>query len=132
MGKWIYPIGVVSDVLALHPETIRVWERAGLIAPSRRNGHRLYSDQDLTRVRFIKRLLDKGLNLAGVRALIELYPCWTMENCPECMRTTDRQDCAKPCWKEENTYCRSCFLDPALCLSCEHAEKQAASAPSPQ
>lgn len=126
MGKWIYPIGVVSDLLDLHPETVRVWERGGLITPRRRNGHRLYSDMDLARARFIKKLLDKRLNLAGVRAVIELYPCWTMDDCPVCMRSTDQKDCAKPCWKEENTYCGSCFLDPALCLSCKHAETQTA------
>jgi MerR family transcriptional regulator/heat shock protein HspR len=51
--KSLYAIGVVSEILDVHPETIRVWERRGLIQPSRRGGKRLYSDNDLKRLRFI-------------------------------------------------------------------------------
>lgn len=120
MGRPLYPIGVAADLLEQHPETLRVWERAGLVKPARRNTHRLYSDEDFARLRFIKGLLDRGLNLAGVRAIVELYPCWSMDSCPSCARTTDRRDCAKPCWKESGTYCQVGFLSPTLCLDCEH------------
>ena len=120
MNRPIYPIGVAAELLELHPETLRVWERAGLLKLARRNGHRLYSEDDLARLQFVKGLLARGLNLAGVRAIVDLYPCWGMANCPKCARTTERQGCAKPCWKESGTYCRVCFTDPALCEDCEH------------
>ncbi|GAI66979.1 unnamed protein product, partial [marine sediment metagenome] len=48
----VYPIGIVSELLDVHPETIRVWERYGVIHPYRRNGKRFYSDNDLERLRF--------------------------------------------------------------------------------
>ncbi|MGI5835485.1 MAG: MerR family transcriptional regulator [Chloroflexota bacterium] len=119
MGRPLYSISVVSELLEQHPETLRVWERAGLLKPARRNSHRLYSNEDLARLRFIKGLLDKGLNLAGVRAIIELYPCWLMDSCPKCARTTESSSCSKPCWKEAGTFCQVGFLSPTLCTDCE-------------
>lgn len=120
MGRPLYTISVVAELLEQHPETLRVWERAGLVKPARKNSHRLYSDEDLARLRFVKRLLDRGLNLAGARALVDLYPCWSMDSCPRCARTTERRDCAKPCWKETDSYCQVSFLSPTLCSDCEH------------
>jgi hypothetical protein len=119
----IYPIGVVAELAELHPETLRVWERSGLVKPKRRNGHRLYSEADVTRVTFVKGLLDRGLNLAGVRAIVELYPCFWIPDCPKCSNTTERQGCAKPCWKEAGTYCRVCFTDPAMCRNCANVKE---------
>jgi len=49
----VYPIGIVSELLNVHPETIRVWERYGVIKPKRRSGRRYYSETDLKRLRFI-------------------------------------------------------------------------------
>ena len=124
-GGWavdrpLYTISVVAELLEQHPETLRVWERAGLVKPARRNTHRLYSASDLARLRFIKDLLDRGLNLAGVRAVVALYPCWFMDTCPRCARTMEPHECAKPCWKEAGTYCQVGFLNPALCADCVH------------
>lgn len=64
--KPLYTIGIVADLMDVHPETLRVWEHHGLLKPPRRNTQRLYTDGDLKRLGFIKGLLDKGLNLAGV------------------------------------------------------------------
>jgi len=50
----VYPIGIVSELLNVHPETIRVWERSSVITPKRRNGRRYYSETDLKRLRFIQ------------------------------------------------------------------------------
>jgi MerR family transcriptional regulator/heat shock protein HspR len=62
----VYIIGIIADLLEVHPETLRVWERHNLVKPYRRNGQRLYTDSDLKRLLFIQELLDKGLNMAGV------------------------------------------------------------------
>lgn len=43
----VYPIDIVSELLNVHPETVRVWERYGIIQPQRRGGKRFYSEADL-------------------------------------------------------------------------------------
>ena len=70
----LYIISVVSRVLQMHPQTLRKYERAGLIRPSRTEGMlRLYSDEDLARLRLIKRLVDDlGINVAGVGLVLSL------------------------------------------------------------
>jgi MerR family transcriptional regulator/heat shock protein HspR len=70
----LYIISVVSRVLQMHPQTLRKYERAGLLRPSRTKGAlRLYSDEDLARLRLIKRLVDElKLNVAGVALVLQL------------------------------------------------------------
>jgi MerR family transcriptional regulator/heat shock protein HspR len=70
----VYVISVVSRMLQMHPQTLRKYERAGLLQPSRSRGMlRLYSDDDVRRLRLIKRLVeDFGLNLAGVELILQL------------------------------------------------------------
>ena len=70
----VYVISVVSRMLAMHPQTLRKYERAGLVRPSRTDGMlRLYSDEDVSRLRFIKHLVeDIGLNLAGVELILRM------------------------------------------------------------
>jgi MerR family transcriptional regulator/heat shock protein HspR len=70
----VYIISVAARLLEMHPQTLRKYERFGLIRPSRTAGAlRLYSDQDLARLRIVRRLVEElGLNLAGVRLLMEV------------------------------------------------------------
>jgi MerR family transcriptional regulator/heat shock protein HspR len=70
----VYVISVVSRMLQMHPQTLRKYERAGLLQPSRSRGMlRMYSDDDVRRLRLIKRLVeDFGLNLAGVELILQL------------------------------------------------------------
>ena len=64
----LYVISVASRLLALHPQTLRKYERAGFVVPSRTEGNlRLYSPEDLALLRQVKYLVDeRGVNLAGV------------------------------------------------------------------
>jgi len=70
----VYVISVAARLLDMHPQTLRKYERAGLVTPSRTEGLlRLYSDQDLNRLRMVKHLVDHwGMNLAGVEVALEL------------------------------------------------------------
>lgn len=70
----VYIISVAARLLEMHPQTLRKYERFGFIRPSRTAGAlRLYSDQDLARLRIVRRLAEElGLNLAGVRLLLEV------------------------------------------------------------
>jgi MerR family transcriptional regulator/heat shock protein HspR len=69
-----YMIGVVSTRYGVHPQTLRMYEREGLLRPSRTEGKtRLYSDEDLERLEFILNLTrDLGVNLAGVEVVLNL------------------------------------------------------------
>lgn len=70
----IYPIRTVAQMTQLSPQRIRSWERQyGLVRPHRTDGgHRLYSQQDVERLLWIKRMVqEQGLSLQGVRRLLE-------------------------------------------------------------
>jgi MerR family transcriptional regulator/heat shock protein HspR len=70
----VYVISVAAGLTGTHPRTLRIYEEKGLVLPARRNNNRLYSDRDLDRVRLIRRLTQEiGLNLAGVRVLLDVY-----------------------------------------------------------
>lgn len=70
----LYVISVAARLLELHPQTLRKYEREGFVSPSRTTGNlRLYSSQDLERLRQVKYLVeDRGINLAGVQLSMEL------------------------------------------------------------
>lgn len=69
-----FVISVAARLLSVHPQTLRYYERAGLIQPSRSRGNiRLYSSRDIERAQQIKRLIeDLGVNLAGVEVIMKL------------------------------------------------------------
>jgi MerR family transcriptional regulator/heat shock protein HspR len=69
-----YPIGLVARMVSLHPQTLRLYERVGLIGPARSPGNvRLYSELDIARLRKICRLTDElGVNLAAVEVIMRL------------------------------------------------------------
>ena len=70
----VYLISVVAKVLSIHPQTLRQYEREGLVEPSRTDGKiRLYSQRDIDRIKLILRLTrDMGVNLAGVDVILKL------------------------------------------------------------
>lgn len=67
-------ISTAARMLGMHPQTLRKYERLGLVQPSRTIGSmRLYSRDEIERLRFIKRLVDEmGINLAGVQQLLDI------------------------------------------------------------
>ncbi len=81
-SKPVYPIGVVSEMLGVHPRTLRIYEEEGLISPRRIGGKRYYSESDLHRLRCIRALLEEGVNIAGIKRLFSLAPCWRVLKCP--------------------------------------------------
>src|SRR5499427_3538216 len=70
----LYFISVAARMLGMHPQTLRKYERLGLVQPTRTIGSmRLYSREELERLKLIKRLVDDaGINLAGVQRLLEI------------------------------------------------------------
>ena len=70
----VYLISAVAEILNIHPQTLRQYEREGLIKPSRTNGKiRLYSQKDIDHLRYVLTLTrDLGVNLAGVDIILQL------------------------------------------------------------
>ncbi len=69
----VFVISVAAELAGLHPQTLRVYERRGLLAPNRTGGgRRRYSEADIDRLRRIQELTDEGLNLAGVARVLAL------------------------------------------------------------
>jgi len=72
--RGLYVISVASELAGVHPQTLRMYERKGLLAPARTEGRaRRYSDRDIEHVRLIQSLTqDHGMNLAGVEMVMSL------------------------------------------------------------
>ena len=69
----VYIISVAAELAGVHPQTLRIYERKGLVSPQRTSGNtRRYSEADIERLRAIQRLTDDGVNLAGVKQIMEM------------------------------------------------------------
>ena len=69
----LYVISVAAELAGVHPQTLRIYERKGLVDPARtRGGSRRYSDEDIALLRRIQELTTEGLNLAGVQRVLAL------------------------------------------------------------
>lgn len=69
----VYVISVAAELAGVHPQTLRVYERKGLVDPARTGGgSRRYSDFDIALLRRIQELTGEGLNLVGVQKVLEL------------------------------------------------------------
>jgi len=72
-GRGLFSISVAAELTGLHPQTLRIYEREGLLDPARSpGGSRRYSTEDIGRLQQIMALTADGLNLAGVRRVLEL------------------------------------------------------------
>ena len=82
-------ISMAARELGMHPQTLRKYERLGLVSPTRTIGSmRVYSDEEIQRLRLIKRLVDEhGINLAGVQQLLSVADI--VERLRPLVRTTD-------------------------------------------
>jgi hypothetical protein len=115
----VISIGTLADKTGLSVSAIRKYEAEGLIIPHRTaSGHRLFSLEDLDRVKIIHRMIQElGLNMEGIRRLQALLPCWELFGCPEEKRNRcpAYKDNSKPCWMVQSGVC-SC--GGGECRSC--------------
>ncbi len=69
----VYVISVAAELAGMHPQTLRIYERRGLVNPARtQGGNRRYSDADIERLQRIADLAEQGMNLEGIRRVMEL------------------------------------------------------------
>src|SRR4051794_30221631 len=73
-SKGAYMISAVAEMYEIHPQTLRLYEREGLLKPSRTDGNtRLYTEEDLQRLEFILNLArDLGVNIAGIAIILQM------------------------------------------------------------
>ena len=72
-NRAVYVISVAAELAGVHPQTLRIYERKGLVEPSRTGGgSRRYSDADIALLSRIQELTNEGMNLAGVKRVLEL------------------------------------------------------------
>ncbi len=122
--KALYSIGIVAELLSIHPRTLRIYEQEGLIKPARRGGKRFYSNNDLQWLKCLRKLLtDDGLNIAGIKKLLTIAPCWSVRGCDDAMR----KQCPAilnfpvPCWELKP---RCCKETDHSCSDCEVYRKK--------
>jgi MerR family transcriptional regulator/heat shock protein HspR len=117
----VMAIGVLAQRVGLSVSAVRKYEREGLLIAHRtETGHRLFSHEDIRRVKNIQLLIQKlGLNIEGIRRMQSLLPCWDLLPCtPE-----TRKDCPgsnddrRPCWMikglpcaPQGNECRQCVV----------------------
>ncbi|MDA3860898.1 MAG: MerR family transcriptional regulator [Melioribacteraceae bacterium] len=97
-----YTISNAANLLEISVHTMRMYEREGLIIPFKKtSGQRLYSDQDIERVKCIRHSIkEEKLTIQGIRKILSLIPCWAILSCSQ----KDRENCSaydsfsKPCW----------------------------------
>ncbi len=117
-SKALYSIGIAAELIGIHPKTLRVYEQEGLIKPARRGGKRFYSNNDLQWLKCLRKLLsEEGLNIAGVKKLLTLAPCWSIRNCSEQERKSCPAllDIPQPCWEIRDR----CNVKQISCSDCE-------------
>lgn len=69
----VYVISVAAELAGMHPQTLRIYERRGLVQPARtQGGNRRYSDADIEQLERISDLAEQGMNLEGIRRVMEL------------------------------------------------------------
>lgn len=69
----VYVISVAAELAGMHPQTLRIYERRGLVQPARtQGGNRRYSDRDIARLQRISELAAEGMNLEGIRRVMDL------------------------------------------------------------
>lgn len=115
----IYPIRTAAQILGISVPTLRMYEKEGLIIPNKSEGNqRIYSEEDLERLRCIRRAINESkISINGIKTIYSLIPCWEVVKCT----VEDRKVCdafkshQQPCWTFthpnttcENRNCREC------------------------
>jgi MerR family transcriptional regulator, heat shock protein HspR len=120
----LYSIGSAARILNISVHTLRMYERAGLILPFKKESkHRLYSESDIQRLKCIRSAInDKKISIAGIKTIYSLIPCWEITKCSE----EERNNCeaykshSKPCWTFEHNGNKCSKID---CRNCEVYKK---------
>lgn len=104
----LFTIGIVAELMGTTNQTLRLYEKHGLIKPARKNKNRFYSENDIIWLHCLRELIhDKKISIEGIKKLLNYAPCWEITSCPEerknkCLAYIDR---VKPCWELNQMIC---------------------------
>ncbi len=118
-NKPLYPISVVAELMGITEQTLRLYEKHGLIKPARRNKRRHYSDNDISWLTCVRDLIHvKKISIEGIKKLLGYAPCWEITGCPEGKKTicTAHVNKSKPCWELNKSICND--KSGKLCKEC--------------
>ncbi|MGD8352512.1 MAG: MerR family transcriptional regulator [Nitrospirota bacterium] len=104
----LYPIGIVAELMGTTDQTLRLYEKHGLIKPARRNKNRYYSENDIKWLRCLRDLIhNRKISIQGIKKLLNYAPCWEITECSEERRNscTAYIDNTKPCWELNRLIC---------------------------
>ncbi|MEW6674488.1 MAG: MerR family transcriptional regulator [Nitrospirota bacterium] len=105
----LYPIGIVAELIGTTDQTLRLYEKHGLLKPARRNKNRFYSENDIKWLRCLRDLIhNRKISIEGIKKLLDYAPCWEITECSEerrnkCSAYIDR---TKPCWELNRIICQ--------------------------
>ncbi len=133
----VYTIGVAANLIGVSVHALGMYESAGILSPKRsETKRRLYSKNDIIRLKCVRHFIeDDGLNIAGIKTVLSLIPCWKLKPCSE----EDRGKCdayhkmGEPCWIVKtrgdictDVDCRDCevYLNAANCTNIKELIKQ--------
>ncbi|MBF0465868.1 MAG: MerR family transcriptional regulator [Nitrospirae bacterium] len=117
----LYAIGVAAELVGITDQTLRLYEKHGLIKPTRRNKNRYYSENDVKWLQCIRDLIhNRKISIEGLKLLLDYAPCWEITNCPEkkksmCSAYVNKSmSCwelsKKRCIKENGDNCDDCIV----------------------
>ena len=118
-NRSLYQIGVVAELIGITEQTLRLYEKHGLIKPARRNKRRHYSDNDIKWLICVRDLIHvKKISIEGIKKLLLYAPCWEITGCPEGKKTmcTAYVNKSKPCWELNSAICNN--ESGKLCKDC--------------
>jgi MerR family transcriptional regulator, heat shock protein HspR len=107
-GMPLYTIGIVAELVGTTNQTLRIYEKHGLLKPARKNKNRFYSENDIRWILCIRDMIhDKKISIEGIKKLLEYAPCWELMQCTEkerskCVAFIDR---TKSCWELSRKIC---------------------------
>ncbi|NWF75616.1 MAG: MerR family transcriptional regulator [Nitrospirae bacterium] len=104
----LYTIGVVSELLGTTNQTLRLYEKHGLIKPFRKNKNRFYSENDIKWLSCVRDLIhQKKISIEGIKKLLNYAPCWEITDCSDKKKNTclAYKERVKPCWEMNKMIC---------------------------
>jgi MerR family transcriptional regulator, heat shock protein HspR len=80
----IYPIGVAAKLLNVHPRTLRIYEKEGLVQPTLVGNRRMFSADDIQWITCLRTFIhEEGISIPGLKKLLDYIPCWEVSDCPQ-------------------------------------------------
>lgn len=104
----LYSIGIAAELIGTTDQTLRLYEKHGLIKPARRNKNRFYSENDIKWLVCLRDIIHhKKISIEGFKKLLNYAPCWEITVCPEEQksRCSAYMDKIKPCWELNRMIC---------------------------